>query len=104
VTFNEDDEVDFEALSRLTEASDMERSLHPEKKDTELAEEIMIQAAPSIAAGLVKLALSDGNSRVRLSASQYLLDRVLGKSLGDGPTKQAAWDGILDAVTETVDR
>jgi hypothetical protein len=91
------DEIDFDALAGMVEASDLEASVNVGMSETELAEKILLEAAPAAAQSVVKMAVSDPNSRVRLSAAQYILDRTIGKN-GDGPTKSNPWDGLFDEV------
>lgn len=93
------DNVDDADLQRLMEVGALERAVNPEKSGTELAEQILIDSAPYVAHKMVQLALNGSNESVRLRASMAILDRVLGKSGGDGPTKQAPWEGLIDAVS-----
>jgi hypothetical protein len=46
------------------------------------AENILAQAAPGAAQSIVNLSLNGNNERVRLSASQYIIDRACGR-VGD---------------------
>lgn len=57
-------------------------SFTPEVVDdkTKYAKQIMSDALPYVAMTLVELALKNPDDRIRLSASNALMDRVLGKS------------------------
>lgn len=92
------DEVDWEALSRLSDSAAMEKAVNGEKTDEELAEYVLTKAAPMAAQAVVKLALNDPSSSIRLRASQYILDRAIGR-VGDGPTKNAPWDDVFDKAS-----
>jgi hypothetical protein len=91
-------DVDWDALKSIQADSAMEAHLSPDKSPEELAEKILTDAAPSAAMGVVKIALSDPNSSTRLRASQYILDRAIGR-VGDGPTKNAPWDDVYDKAS-----
>lgn len=66
----------------------------------ELANKILEDAAPAAAQGIVSLATSRNvNERVRLTASQYIIDRVCGKSGDSGTTGKDPWSDIFAAVT-----
>lgn len=95
-------DVDEDDLRRLEQAAELEQQVHAEKTPTELAEDILEAAAPTVAMSLVKIATKDPSSSVRLRASTYLLDRVLGRA-SDGQTKQAPWESLLDEVTNPVE-
>ena len=97
-----DEAVDWDALNRLKDGAEMEKGFHPELTSEELAEKILTDAAPIAAQAVVKLATMDPNSGVRLRASQYILDRAIGKT-GDGPTKNAPWDEIFKHTAVPMD-
>jgi hypothetical protein len=92
-----DDDIDEEALARLVQATDLEGQMHDEKTNVQLAEQILQDAAPAAAQSIVRIALTDPVSRLRLTASQFVLDRVIGKS-GQTPTENDPWAGVFDAV------
>jgi hypothetical protein len=99
--FDDDDDILNEAqLRALEESVTLERDVFPEKSPGELAEKVLEDAAPHAALSIVRIATNDPNSRVRLSAAQYIIDRTLGKS-GQDPTKSAPWEDVFKAVTVT---
>jgi hypothetical protein len=100
-SFDENEFDDPDAMRALEESATMERTVFSEKSGAELAESILENAAPHAAQSIVRIATSDPNSRVRLSASQYIVDRVLGKA-GADPSKNAPWDEVFKAVTSTM--
>jgi hypothetical protein len=100
-SFGDDEFDDPDSMRALEESANMERTVFAEKTGAELAESILEDAAPLAAQSIVRIATNDPNSRVRLSASQYIVDRVLGKA-GLDPAKNAPWEEVLKAVTTTV--
>jgi hypothetical protein len=100
-SFDENEFDDPEAMRALEESASMERTVFSEKSGAELAESILEDAAPLAAQSIVRIATNDPNSRVRLTASTYIVDRVLGKA-GLDPTKNAPWEKVFEAVTSTM--
>lgn len=96
--FEHFDHVDPEDLRALEESTKLERTVFSEKSGADLAQSILEDAAPAAAASIVQIATKDPNSRVRLTASQYIIDRALGKS-GNDPAKAAPWADVFAAVT-----
>jgi hypothetical protein len=91
-------DIDWDALKSIEADSSLEQNVHPDKSPEDLAEKILTDAAPSAAMAVVKIALGDPNSNTRLRASQYILDRAIGR-VGDGPTKNAPWDDVYDKAS-----
>lgn len=56
----------------------VERIARPEMTDAEQARDILTKAAPKAAASVAWLALYSNNENVRLRASQYIIDGVVG--------------------------
>ena len=99
--FDEDEFGDPEGMRALEESASMERMLAPEKSGAELAESILEDAAPLAAQSIVRIATNDPNSRVRLSASQYIVDRVLGKAgavIGVEPVRRPDRQHLLQEI------
>ena len=81
------------------------RQIKEGETDEELARRIMRSNLPSVAMGLAKLALYDTNSNVRLRASQYLMDRVLGKPGEDvNVGAQSPLEQLMGEITEVLNR
>jgi hypothetical protein len=98
-----DEEVDWAALKRLNDGVEMDKRLNQDLSAEDLAEKILTDAAPVAAHSIVKIATMDPSSAVRLRASQYILDRAIGKT-GDGPTKNAPWDEIFKQTAVPMER
>lgn len=67
------------------------------KSEKELARLMLQFKLPEVTQGIVQLALRGSNERVRLDASKYLMERVLGK-VGDD-----AFDGSRSPLEEMFD-
>lgn len=93
------DHIDPADMAALREATRLEKALYGEEKSaSQLAQAILDDAAPAAAISIVKIATSDPNSRVRLTASQYIIDRALGTK-GSTPAKNAPWEDVFSSVT-----
>lgn len=55
-----------------------EKIAAPDKTDEERAREILMQAAPAAAMSVAFLAVNAGQETVRLAASRYIIDGVVG--------------------------
>jgi len=78
-----EDWVPAEALAALQ----MERVVNPTKTNMELAREILTSAAPMAAQSVAHLSTHAANENIRLKASQYIIDGVVGggfSSNGEG--------------------
>ena len=81
------------------------RQIKEGETDEELARRIMRANLPSVAMGLAKMALYDTNANVRLRASQYLMDRVLGKPGEDvNVGVQSPLEQLMGEITEVLNR
>jgi len=70
----DDEWVPEEAIARLNE----HRVVEVELTDEELARKILMQAAPMAAQSVAWLTSHAGNENVRLAASKYIIDGVVG--------------------------
>ena len=75
------DWVPDEALDALT----AEREFHPAEDEKQLTRRLFRENSPVAAMGIINTAKHDPNSRVRLDAQKYIIERVLGK-VGDDAT------------------
>lgn len=74
-----------EAINTIT----LTRTLRPELTDETLSERILTEAAPSAALSISHLSKYSADPRIRLMASQYILDKVLGRSGTVGLAQQS---------------
>lgn len=75
--------------------------LDPPGKYEQAAQSLLRRNAMGAVKTVVDLALNAENERVRLSAAQYVLDRVLGKAEQAGamnPTEKEGWQNIIESV------
>jgi hypothetical protein len=63
---------------RLDEALRMERIAHEDESEEALTQRLFKENGARVAMGLVNIALKSPNERIRLDASKYVVDRVLG--------------------------
>lgn len=70
--------LDPEAEQRLDEALRMERVTHSDESEEALTQRLFKENGARVAMGLVNIALKSPNERIRLDASKYVVDRVLG--------------------------
>lgn len=75
----------------------------PELSDDSLAEQILIKSAPAAAYSIAHLSKHSPDPRIRMSASAYIIDQVIGKASvgtgiagGRGGTKSASEELIND--------
>ena len=61
-----------------------ERVVNPEKTHLELARDILTSAAPMAAQSLAHLSTHAANESIRMKASQYIIDGVVGGAWGTG--------------------
>jgi hypothetical protein len=87
---SEDTDAQFETLAAATALS--------LASPTRTAEQIFKDSAPDAAQQIVNLSLNAENERVRLDASKYVVDRVMGRVAERGLTgsdeNAAPWDGV----------
>lgn len=94
----DDSWVPDDALSSLV----TERTIHPEENDEATARRLLRENVAAVTLGIIHTAIHDPNSRVRLDASKYVVERVLGR-VGDdayGATSPVA--DFISEVTEFV--
>jgi hypothetical protein len=83
------------------ESLKLEKSVHAELSDAQLAKQIVLQASPQAAASLIHLALHGRSDSARLNAAKYILDMVK-EEVSTGASAQAWWESaIADAVSKT---
>jgi len=87
---------DFESLA-------MERTIHPEMSHEDLAQHIFEENAAMAAQSIVTLAAGSTNERVRLSASVYVVERILGKAPVSPSTVKAPWEKLLASTIVDVE-
>lgn len=66
------------------EAMMLEAQMHPDETDEARARRVLREAGPAAAVAIVHVAQYGESSRVRLDASKYIIDRLLGKIGDDG--------------------
>lgn len=89
-----EDIVSDEELAALN----MERTVMGEAPE-DTANRIFREAAPGAALSIVNMAMRDPNSRVRLTASTYVVDRVLGRP-GEGDAAEDPLAKFLRTVEQ----
>ena len=91
-----------EDMRALEESAKLERDVHGEEASpTRIAQKILDDASVVAAQSIVNIATKDPNSNTRLRASQYIVDRALGK-IGAEPTKTNPWDELFQEVATEV--
>src|SRR5689334_10014239 len=75
----------------------MERITAPDKTHLELARDILTSAAPMAAQSLAHLSTHAANESIRMKASQYIIDGVVGGAWGSGDVEQ---DLLMALVTK----
>jgi hypothetical protein len=82
--------VPDDALANLK----MERTVNPDEDDNSLTRRLFQQAAPLAAQAIIHVAVHGTNERTKLTAAQYVVDRVCGKpgndpEMGTSPLERA---------------
>jgi hypothetical protein len=67
---------DVEEINKRYEAT---QGSHPELSEEQQAKEVFTNNVRQAAQSIVNLALTGQSERIRLSASQYVVDRIMGK-------------------------
>ncbi len=78
----------------------MERTVNPVEKPEQTAHRLIVENAPRVALGIVRLANGAASERVRLDASKYVIDRALGR-IGESRSIEVDKDA-LQALYESV--
>jgi hypothetical protein len=71
-----------EAVAGLAESALLESQLHPDEDEETTARRLLRENVPTAVTALTHLMTHSQNERVRMDASKYVIDRVLGK-IGD---------------------
>jgi len=66
------------------EAMKLEVSLYPDETEEQTARRVFREALPNAAKAIAEISMNSTNDRTRLAASQYIVERNLGK-VGDDP-------------------
>lgn len=105
-SFGDDNDPTRDDRSYVTDdmlaALNTERSVHPEESEEELSRRLMRENLPAVTMGMVHTALHSTNERVRLDASKYITERVLGKVGEDAFAGTAPVEDLISEVTEYV--
>lgn len=89
-----DPEKSIQALSQEREVRDLTHE--------ELARQILADNTPGAAASVAQLAMFSPDESVRLRASQYVLDRVLGRPTQEGDNAGAKDDFFVQFMSNVV--
>lgn len=79
----------------------MERTVNPSETPEQMAQRIFLENLPLAAQSIAHLALHSTSERTRLQASQYIVERNLGRVGESRPNEKGAnvWDDVFDSVT-----
>jgi hypothetical protein len=97
---------DFPSDEELRTLTSLESTLHPEETTAQFAQRIFTENAPLAAQQIVSIAQHGSTDRIRLEASKYVTDRVLGK-IGEAakpdedPFVKFMKEVMANSVTET---
>jgi len=81
----------------------MERDAHPSESDIELTRRQFRESSPAAAASIVHLALYSAVEKVRLDASKYVVERVLGKPGEENPHGRTPLEALLEGVYKPIE-
>lgn len=110
--FNPGEYGDYESINeipdsewvpdRAIEAIMLERQMEPDISDTALANKIMKENLPIVAANIVHTAKYANDPRIRLQAGTYVMDRMMGKVGNSVVTEDSPLDTMTDALMKLV--
>lgn len=81
----DDDFYTPEELEHIKEMNSLEKAVHPDETPEQTANRIFKENLPNAARSIATLAMKGATERVRLDASKYIVERIMGK-LGDAGT------------------
>jgi len=64
--------------------SALERAVHPDETPEQTANRIFKENLPAAARSIVTLAVNGGSERIKLDASKYVVERIMGR-IGEAP-------------------
>jgi hypothetical protein len=107
--YEDENSLDLEVWlpDEVIKTINMSRQLNPETTDETLAEQYLIKAAPAAALAISHLSKFSSDPRLRLMASTYILDKVLGKSGTIGllaSSTSASGKSPVDDLLESVNK
>ena len=95
---------------RVLEVIRMERELNESVTDETLTEKYLIRNAPAAAQAVAHLSKHSADPRVRLAASTYIIDKVLGRTgvgvglLSGASSGQSPVDQLMRKLSELVEQ
>ena len=95
------DEISDEEFRAMQETLSLERAIHADKSPEDLAEQMLLDAAPIAAQTLVKLC-SAGSEGTRFRASTWILDHLSKRATAQ--SGGAVWDDLFEEVTVSVNK
>ena len=103
--FESEDEDDL-VPQKYLDMINMEYLLHPDEvgHEEKTSIRLMRESLPHVTASLVRMALRDPDSRVRLNATNTIMDRVLGKAGVTSATETSPQEQLYGELMEEVDR
>jgi len=86
---------------RAVEALAEEHSVFDSEKDEETASRLLCETAPQVALSMIHMALNARSESIRLNASKYVLDRVLGPPRPKDPNEGE--DGPIEVLVKQLE-
>lgn len=104
--FESDDDEEELVPQKYLDMINMEYLLHPDEvgHEEKTSIRLMRESLPHVTASLVRMALRDPDSRVRLNATNTIMDRVLGKAGVTSATETSPQEQLYSELMEEVDR
>jgi hypothetical protein len=85
------------------ESVKLNRALHPEESLAEATRRVFRENSPIAAQAIAHIAIHDPNTRVRLDAAKYVVERVLGKPGEENPHGRTPLDALMEGIVTEVE-
>lgn len=102
---NTDNDIPMEVWvpDRAIEQINFERQMNSELSEIGLANKIMKDNLPLVAAGIVHTAKYSSDTRLRFQAQSYVMDRVMGKVPTTVISEASPVDSLIDSLMKLVE-